>query len=326
MSENIPPTSEAPGATKEIEENYNISAIMSMAAYEVGKAIPSLSITLPRSLTKLPELVAAVMPVLRSNPILSNINVYVPHNPSVEGRARLRRMALEWRDEMLGDKNVSTPLRTRPIFSSQTLKDTDLPKRLTPEQRQRLKDEFADTFSTGFRYPYVTLPVSLEDKCLPTVKANLNLTAIDEEDNAPHYTIPDTDCLWDTGSHYTIISEDCLTPKILKFFHEDPGNAPYVQTREGPDGPVMKVQVSALINMSNKIIQLDTIAVVMPRQAIPNHRSGIIIGQRGAIDHVSYTSTPRSIMAAEGTDPGEEYWGVFDVVKYIDRNLDVVRI
>ena len=336
MSENTPSSSGSgpvsssasnppPNSTKEVEENYNVHVILTLAAYEVGRVTPRMKITLPRSLTKLPELIAAVLPALSSNPVASNRDVYAPFNISAAGRANIRRMALAWQDEMFRDKNVGTPQRTRPIFSSQTLKDTDFPKRLTPEQRQRLRDRFADTLNADFRYPYHVPCVSLEDQCLPTVKANLYTTPVDGGDGTPDYTVSDTDCLWDTGAHLTIISDDCLGPEMLKFLREDPANGPHRQTGAGPDG-VMQVHVSALVRMSNAIIQLDTIAVVMPRQAIPNNRSGIILGQRGAIDRVSYISTPRSILVVEGKDPGEEYWGAFDVVKYLDAELELVHV
>lgn len=44
------------------------------------------------------------------------------------------------------------------------------------------------------------------------------------------------------------------------------------------------------------------------------------------IDSVLYSSVPRNIMAAEGRDPGEEYWGAFNVVKYLDADGELVKV
>lgn len=74
---------------------------------------------------------------------------------------------------------------------------------------------------TGYRQPYLILPMSRKDRCLPVVEIIL-IYSYDEEDSLPQDIILDTDCLWDTGTHDIIISDDCPDSGFLKSAYEKP--------------------------------------------------------------------------------------------------------
>ena len=71
---------------------------------------------------------------------------------------------------------------------------------------------------------------------------------------------------------------------------------------------------------NGRVVQFDTVAVVVPRTEAPNGRSGVILGQRGLIDCLRYESVPRRVAVVEDPEFPEDRWGRFDVKCY--RGLD----
>ncbi|EFW98843.1 uracil-DNA glycosylase [Grosmannia clavigera kw1407] len=308
-------------------DTFSVHAILSRAGNALQQADAELDIKLPIPLPKLPQLLAAVQPTLLSSKIAPNIDVSVSHKLSAEGRAKLRQLANEMRVLCFQESNAIPP-RTLPIYTSEALADTAVPKPLTPEKREKVKAMFHDllTSKKDIPDPYLSIPVSLEDQFVPSVKGNVEISAVDDDGQMPTKHLNGMDCLWDTGSQHTIVSEDILGRDFGDFLHNNEINKPYIHTMERVGGILTKVQVSALIKISNGSFQFDTIALVVPLRAIPNQRSGIIIGQKGVIERIQYVSIPRSIMKAEGADPGEGYWGTFNVDKYLDVCDEMIRV
>lgn len=91
--------------------------------------------------------------------------------------------------------------------------------------------------------------------------------------------------IWDRGAHSTIISDafrKYLTLPAHGLYRSDTG---------------VKVQIDGEIRFSNTIVQIDWNCLVVPTS---NQRVGVLLGQRGAIDRIIYTSAPRANLVARG--------------------------
>lgn len=66
------------------------------------------------------------------------------------------------------------------------------------------------------------------------------------------------------------------------------------------------------------VVQVDTVAVVVPRASVPNGRLGVILGQRGLIDSLRYESVPRGVI--DDPEFPRDFWGRLDVKCY--RGID----
>lgn len=91
--------------------------------------------------------------------------------------------------------------------------------------------------------------------------------------------------IWDRGAHSTIISDafrKYLTLPAHGLYRSDTG---------------VKVQMEGEIRFSNTIVQIDCNCLVVPTS---NQRVGVLLGQRGAIDRIIYTSAPRANFVARG--------------------------
>ena len=63
---------------------------------------------------------------------------------------------------------------------------------------------------------------------------------------------------------------------------------------------------------------MDVIAWVVDKEAVPNTRSGIILGQKGCIGVLQYRSIPQSMSQAEGEAIDEMLWGDLMLESYVD--------
>ncbi len=209
------------------------------------------------------------------------------------------------------------------------LNETDFPTPLTHEQHANLKAKSKHILESDpdTLFPSVTLLVGIEHNVLPAVSANIVVCSVDDVDwDMTIEHLPMADCLWDTGAHMTIISDDLLSAAFSKFLRDDPMNEPYkgVVTKNGKT--FTKVQISIKVEFSNTLVKLEGVGLVIPKEMIPNQRSGIILGQQFFINRMQYTSTPRAMLQAEGRDPGEQFWGTFEVSKYLNAADDVVNV
>lgn len=99
--------------------------------------------------------------------------------------------------------------------------------------------------------------------------------------------------LYDTGAQATVISEELLSPQFQEFLrtdevHDDEVHEPHRTSR--------LVQVSAHICFTNTVVSLGIITVVQPKETMPNHFKGVILGQKGAIDSLVPEMVPRSFL------------------------------
>ncbi|CDM27972.1 unnamed protein product [Penicillium roqueforti FM164] len=79
-----------------------------------------------------------------------------------------------------------------------------------------------------------------------------------------------------------------------------------------------RVQLSFAVEFTNTLFTMTVIAWVVDKEAIPNFRSGMILGQRDCIDAIQYRSIPRSILEARGESVDEKFWGDLILESYVD--------
>jgi hypothetical protein len=149
------------------------------------------------------------------------------------------------------------------------------------------------------RNPYpTTLTPSITENRLPIVKANIILRGVGTYSPKAEQ-LNSVEMLWDTRAHQTIITEDLLTESLRKHLQQ-PVQDLY------RSGDKLRVQLDAVVALSNAPAKITAIALVVPRSAMPNERIGVIFGQKHCIDCLSYRSIPRQILKAKGEDVGDE--------------------
>lgn len=235
-------------------------------------------------------------------------------------RNRLRQIALEnvaaWNAEASSPSSAET-LPGRPIRTKYDISSLPMPKPASREAVQRLKENMIPWEDVRDPYP-VVLAAAITEKTLPIVKGNLVINGIDSEYQGLE-KVELVDMLWDTGAQSTIITEDLLSESFRQFLQQ-PNHDPYRSENK------LRVQVDATIGLSNTPIKLNAIAFVVPKNSVPNFRSGVIFGQRQCIDCISYHSIPRSILRAEGEAVGDEIWGELVVDKFVDEDGNLVSV
>jgi hypothetical protein len=244
-----------------------------------------------------------------------SMTVTVPRTEAQQ--RRLRQIALEnvaaWASSSSKQTSPGRPIRTKYDISS-----LPMPKPASKETLQRLKENMM-TFD-DFRDPYpVVLTAAITERTLPIVKANLILRGIDSTYSGRAEELKSVDMLWDTGAHQTIITEDLLSEPFRQYL-QDPSHDPY------RSGDKLRVQLDAVIALSNNPIKITAIALVVPNSVVPNQRVRVIFGQRHCIDCMSYHSIPRRILKAKGEDVDDEIWGDLVVDEFVDEDGDVVSL
>ncbi|KAI1252511.1 hypothetical protein MGN70_007090 [Eutypa lata] len=161
--------------------------------------------------------------------------------------------------------------------------DTDVkpPTPLSREQRRILASKFKDNMPPGFP-SMVVLESPFCENSLPALKASILIQAIDGGDIDPRENLTAIPMLYDTGAQATTISEELLSPQFQEFLRIDEVHEPH-HTSQTPQQPRL-VQITANICFTNTVISLHLIAVVRPKETMPNHFNGVILGQKGAID------------------------------------------
>jgi hypothetical protein len=193
-----------------------------------------------------------------------------------------------------------------------------MPKPASKETLQRLKENMMPF--DDFRDPYpVVLTAAITERALPIVKANLILRGIDSIYSHGAEELNSVEMLWDTGAHQTIITEDLLSEPFRQYL-QDPSHDPY------RSGDKLRVQLDAIIGLSNTPIKITAIALVVPNSVVPNQRVGVILVQKHCIDCMSYRSIPRRILKAKGEDVDDEIWGDLVVDEFVNEDGDVVSL
>jgi hypothetical protein len=116
---------------------------------------------------------------------------------------------------------------------------------------------------------------------------------------------------WDTGATSTTITTDILDKKFRAYL-SNPIHGAY----KNQDGP--RVQLSFTLKFTNSLFSMDPIAWVVDKNAFPNARLGIILGQKGCIDALQYRSIPRSILETKGETIDKRFWGGLILEGYVD--------
>lgn len=223
-------------------------------------------------------------------------------------RAALRRQALE--NKYLGE---NTPISSsRPIRTTGKLESAEFPEPLSPERRALLKQKLLAEDIPPPRDPYVLeLRALRTDNTLVAIVGNARVTAIDWDVGMPECLLKGIEMLWDTGATSTIITKDVLGQDFQAHL-SDAIHAPY-KNQNGT-----RIQISFNLEFTNTLFSMDIVAWVVDKEALPNVRSGIILGQKDCIDAIQYRSIPRSILEARGESVNEMFWGDLILESHID--------
>ena len=144
--------------------------------------------------------------------------------------------------------------------------------------------------------PYaITLHASITEQTLPVVKGRLEIRGIDHIKGDPAEVLEQVNMIWDTGAHQTIITEDLLSESFRQFLKDSRHDA--YRLNNG-----LRLQMDAVIGLSNVPTNIDAIVMVVPRRVMPKEHIGILFGQKCCINDISYRSIPRRILQAKGED------------------------
>lgn len=247
-----------------------------------------------------------------------------PPLPTGDKRQRLCEMALEYiaAEKAREQKKKERELRlgSMPIVSSGLIEETAAPVSLTREQGN-LPEKLAIVAGSTQGPDTVTAHSGKQSafdvfgSALPTVRCVITMAAIDHEEGLLVETLAEgCEAFWDTGASVTTITDDVLPLYTFKRFameHE-------AHDRYRLDGGT-GIQISCLVEFSNAVVPVDTIAVVVRRAEVPNVRKGITFGQKGLIDALRVEYIPKKIVTEDPELP-VGIWGRVEVKSY--RGLD----
>ncbi|KXG54380.1 uncharacterized protein PGRI_075240 [Penicillium griseofulvum] len=294
----------------ELLNTYRPSTVLGQVSKNLDNRHSDLSVTLFSNHVPYEEALTATLNCVRGLPG----RILLPTTNPVR-RAQLRKMALQ---EMSNDPTHSSSSQL--IRTAGKLTPEDLPQSASPHRRALLKQKLQNENTSPRQDPYV-LPARslLEQNKLAAVLGNIVVTAMDFEEGLPKFQLEGVRLLWDTGAANTIITKDLFDDKFQAYL-SDPIHQPYIHQGES------RVQVSFSVEFTNTLFSMDIIAVVVDQHAVPNGRSGIILGQAGCIDALQYRSIPRAIIQAKGESIEEKYWGELILESYVDVDGDLKAI
>lgn len=244
--------------------------------------------------------------------------IAVPARPVFSERQRqaLRSLASDTAKQEEARNAEKGRLASRAILTHGLLQSARQPRPLEAEQRERFKENFSDALDVSQppRHPHLRIDPFLESG-LPVVDCHLTLAAVDHEEPMPEEWLHGQHALWDTGAEMTFITDDILSPEFRAFVNENETHNPYRVAG------TTRVQLSCVVEFSNSsLIEIHTIAVVVPHASAPNGRSGVILGQRGVMDSLQYESVPSRIAKKRDPDFPADCWGSFNISSYC--NMD----
>lgn len=206
-----------------------------------------------------------------------------------------------------------------PIRSSVDLGTPEPPPPPNEERRERLRQMAKEISNTEFRYPYVSLRPALEDSFLPMIRGALTVRGVDGRPKDPSCKLSGINMIFYTGVHMTIITEELLCPSFREYL-KDSVHDPY----RGKDG--LSVHINAGIALSNCPVLIDFVAAVFPKSKMPNQLVGILFGQSGCIDRLSFRSIPRHVLRAKGEEISDGLWGDIVLDEYVNMDGEVTSI
>ncbi|KAJ6013461.1 hypothetical protein N7540_008052 [Penicillium herquei] len=291
-------------------ESYPPGIVLTSVAKALDAHQPDLRLSLPSNRVSYDDALNATLECVQE----IEGHILLPTTNPIK-RDALRRMALE-------NQNLeeSTNSLSRRIRTEGKLQSVGLPVSLSPERRETLKKNYFGENVPPRRDPYVLQLRALRtETTLMAVLGNVTVSAIDWESGLPKCDLEGVEMLWDTGAHTTIITKDLLSNEFQAHL-SDQIHLPY----RSADGT--RVHVSFILEFSNTLFHLDSIATVVDRALVPNVRSGIILGQKGFIDAIQYKSITRSILLAQGETVDEALWGDLILEKYIDLDKTLKEV
>jgi hypothetical protein len=291
-----------PQESKTRLHEYNPSDVLTQMSYSISAHHGDLKMKLPTTVTYKSAIEA-------TSDCLGDINdkFALPLRVKPEFEERLREMALR----NISDMSTFPQTSTLPIRKAGLLKDAGFPKPLSKTDMAKLKENAQNM--PPFPDPYaLTLRASITEGKLPTVTANVSLRALDWCEGQPVCALSAVEMLWDTGAHNTFVTKEMLPPSF-KYDVENNHIHDAYRTKDG-----LRVQLQFIIEFSNSIVQIDSVAMVVTKLDVPNERVGVIFGQNGCIDRIVYRSIPRAALKAKGEDIAEDVWGDIIVEGYVD--------
>lgn len=173
--------------------------------------------------------------------------------------------------------------------------------------------------SENTRSPFIlTIHAHVLEKALPAVTAAVRLGGIDGTIEDPEELFNNVEIIWDTGAPSSIISDEMFSDAFRQYL-KLPVHDPY-RSDTG-----VKILMDGEIRFSNTIVRINCVCLVVPTSAIPNQRVGILLGQRGAIDRIIYTSVPRANFVARGLSLPPNVWGDLVLEEYVDQFDEIHR-
>lgn len=264
--------------------------------------------------TKCTSVLARVSEALQS----SDLDVWIVPPRTKEQKDAIRKMALEnvanYPSSESSARSKGLPIRTP--FP----KDVE-PSPPTPEMREALKKQAEEMMRLPSRQPYVLqVTATIAESTLAVVSGILKVRGVDAEvgKHSLQHRLRLDDMLWDTGSHGCTITSDLLSDEFREYLGEKEHD-PY------RDQSGMRVQVDGYLALSNSEFHFNAIFMVVPPSQVPNSRSGVILGQKGLIDRMVRTETPREILKHRGEDIKDHEWGTIDILEYIDPFGELVK-
>ena len=237
-------------------------------------------------------------------------HVYI-HPPRQRGVIEaLKRIALEDRtNEASSSTNQPLPLRNAVSVSS-----LPIPPRSAPEARAKLREN-ARNDSSVYRDPYpLSFAPKYDERHLAAVPGCITLSAFDGMPNDLECLVVNDRMLFDTGAHASCITDDLLPESFVRYLDE-PVHDPY---RSSVNGSV-KVQVSATVVFGNQPpLNMDCVFIVHKKEAMPNQRSGIILGQSSVLNRLQYRCIPRDVLRARGETVQDGVWGDIQLEGYVN--------
>lgn len=144
------------------------------------------------------------------------------------------------------------------------------------------------------RDPYLMVRAGLAESHLTQLDIVLNLRGIDDDEGNTQL-LGSARAFVDTGAHVTCISSDLVEPDYWTYLRTHPENAPY---RVGTE-PHVSIQVDFMLDLPQlKDFTFSGLAKVVPREAMPNSLSGVLLGQHTFLDRMEFCLRPRRIIHA----------------------------
>jgi hypothetical protein len=278
-----------------------VAASMSWQHPELSVRLPSTSTTWKRALAATTESLGDV-----DEPLVLRRHVL-----SASRREAFKRLALE-NVPLLSSLGSASAIRTKGVLNTM-----GSPKPRSESVREKIRTMAREIREIPDPFP-VVLRGSLDGGALCKVKGNITLGGIDSKQIDPIFSATGVEMLWDTGAYHTVVTLETL-PEAFQRYLNDPQHDPY-HCDKG-----FRVQLDMVIEFSQGTwIDLASVAVVVPRDLLPNKFTGILLGQRGFIERIVYRSVPRSILIAKGEAISDEFWGDIVVEEYLDDDENLV--